>query len=117
MYQIIIGTILAFLAVAGLAYIGQSIRGLFFMPTQNRVSFIITSRGHDESIEFLIRSLVFKVRGLHARISPVILIVDEGMDSETINICEKLSHEYDCLRVVKSPELAAVLQGEGGLTS
>jgi hypothetical protein len=117
MLQIIVGTIIAFLSVAGIAELVRCVQEFFLMTPQDRITFMVASRGHDEKIEYILRSLIFKTRSLHLKVSPIIIVVDEGMDAETKAICEKLSGEYGSIRICASQELAAMFCGEKGLTS
>ena len=110
MLQIVIGTIIAFLAVAGIAEIASCVQELLYMPPQEKITFLVTSRGHDDKIEYVVRSLIFKARAFHSKMTPVIIIVNEGMDEETMAICEKLSDVFDCLHVCTSQEVIGMLQ-------
>lgn len=110
MLQIIIGTIIAFLSVAGIAEIASCIQEYLYMPAQEKITFLVTSRGHDDKIEYVIRSLLFKAGKFHFKVTPVILVVNEGMDAETMAICEKLSDEFGCIHICTSQEVASLLK-------
>lgn len=107
MLQIVIGTVIAFLAIAGVAEIAHNIREFFFMPREN-ITMMIKSSGHDEKIEYLVRSLVLKAQGFQ-KASPVIIIVDEGMDEETRQICERLAGEYPFINICVPNEIASLV--------
>jgi hypothetical protein len=115
MLQIILGTIIAFLSVVGIFELGRYALEYFYMPPQDRITLIVVSRGHDEKIEYLLRSLIFKSRGIHIKLLPTILVINQGMDSETMAICERLSDEYGCINICNSKELATLLCPENGL--
>ena len=104
MLQIVIGTVIAFLAIAGVAEIAHNIQEFFFMPRE-KVTMMVKTSGHDERIEYLVRSLVSRAQGFQ-KASPVIIIVDEGMDEETKRICEKLSGEFPYISICAPNELA-----------
>jgi len=113
MLQIIAGTILAFFAIVGAAEMFRSLCAFFLKPRENKFTFIITSRGKDEQIEYIIRSLVFKAGFLNAVCkSPCIIIIDQGMDDETKKICEILNNEMGCIKVCQSKELATILKND-----
>jgi hypothetical protein len=115
MLQIIMGTIIAFLSLAGLLELGRYVLEFFYMPSQDRITLIVASRGHDEKIEYLLRSLIFKSRSIHIKLLPTILVINQGMDSETMAICEKLSDKYGCISICDSQELVRLLCPENGL--
>jgi cellulose synthase/poly-beta-1,6-N-acetylglucosamine synthase-like glycosyltransferase len=109
------GTVIAFLSVAGLLELGRYVLEFIYMPSQDRITLIVSSKGHDEKIEYLLRSLLFKAHGFHLKILPIIIVVDEGMDEETKAICEKLSGEYGCINICASQELPVLLCPEDNL--
>jgi cellulose synthase/poly-beta-1,6-N-acetylglucosamine synthase-like glycosyltransferase len=112
MMQIVIGTIIAFLSVAGIAELARGVKDFFYLPAREKITFMVSSRGHDERIEYVLRSLVLKARELSLKMLPVIIVVDEGMDEETKLICEKLSVEYGCIQIYPPKVLAKMLCGE-----
>jgi hypothetical protein len=113
MLQIIAGTILAFFAIVGAAELFRSLCSFLLKPSTNKFSFLITSRGKDEQMEYVIRSLVFKAGLLNVVCkTPCIIIIDQGMDEETKKISDILSNEMGCIKVCKSKELATILKND-----
>ena len=112
MLEIIIGTALAFFCIVGIAEICHSVKEHFLLPSEEKIAFVITLRGHNERIEYLVRSLVFKGNELPTRSAPSILLIDDGMDEETRRICDILARELGCVKICKSCEVP-VLIGEG----
>ena len=111
MLEIIIGTFFALLAIIGIVEIWRAAQGAFLMPRDARTTFMIVSEGHDEEIEYHVRSLMFKASELGLK-SPLVVIVDMGMDDETISICRMLERESSCVRICKSQELPGLIGGE-----
>jgi hypothetical protein len=110
MLQIIAGTLLAFFAIVGAAEMFRSLCAFLLRPHGNKVTFLVASRGNDEQIEYIIRSLVFKADILNKVCkSPCIVIIDQGMSDETKKICDILSKELGCIEVCKSNELGSLL--------
>lgn len=110
MLQIVAGTILAFLAIIGAAEMFHSLCRFFLKPKGGKVTFLVTSRGNDEQIEYIIRSLILKAGIVNAvSNNPCIVIIDQGMSEETKKICNILSKEMGCIKVCKSNELITFL--------
>ena len=115
MLQIIIGTVIAFLSLAGILELGRCVLEFFYSQPQDKITLIIHSRGHDGRIEYLLRSMIFKSRGEGLKALPVIIVVDDGMDEETRAICRKLSEEYGYIHICGKHDLPVLLDPEDGL--
>jgi hypothetical protein len=105
MLEIIVGTALAFLAIVGAAEIAVHIRNSFFEKIPDGVTEVVTVRGHDESVEYRLRSLNASERPGILPSRTRIVVVDEGMDAETAAICGKLADEYGNITVCAPGEL------------
>lgn len=103
--QFLTEMLIVLLAAVGIIEVWQRTRRYFFMLPQDRVSFIVRSRGHDEKIEYIIRSLLVKAGELKVGASPAIFIVDDGMDEETRKICEHLADRFACIDICEPKEL------------
>lgn len=110
MLQIISGTLLAFFAIIGASELLRAAGDFLLKPKKGRVTFIVTPRGHDEQIEYMIRSVVYKAGAFSsASTKPLVIVIDNGMDEETKKICEILSGELGCVEICKTNELPVVL--------
>lgn len=109
MLEIIVGTALAFLAVVGAAEVAVHIRNEFFDKMPCGVTAVLTARGHDESVEYRLRSLLTASYTGGKSEEAHIIVVDEGMDEETAAICEKLAAEHGNISVCAPEELAEKL--------
>jgi hypothetical protein len=106
MLQIVAGTMLAFFAIVGAAEMFRSLCTFLLRPQENKIAFLVASRGNDEQIEYIIRSLVFKAGFLNTVCkTPYIVIIDQGMNDESKKICDILSKEMGCINICKSNEL------------
>jgi hypothetical protein len=113
MLQIIAGTMLAFFAIVGAAEMFRSLCSFLLKPKENKFTFLVTSRGKDEQIEYIIRSLVFKAGLLNVVCkTPCIIIIDQGMDEETKRICDILNKEMGCIKVCSLNELTTILKND-----
>jgi len=112
MLDIFIGMAICMFAVIGLTEIWHGVGSFFLMFPQDRTTFIVSSRGHDEKIEYLIRSLAFRAKEMQLKFYSVILVVDDGMDTQTKEICRILSSELECVEICGSEELSALLCGD-----
>jgi hypothetical protein len=110
MLQIVAGTLLAFFAIVGAAEMFRSLCTFLLRPQENKIAFLVASRGNDEQIEYIMRSLVFRAGVLNAVCkTPCIVIIDQGMNDETKKICDILSKEMGCIEICKSNELTTIL--------
>ena len=111
MFEIVIGTVIAFLAITGVVELCRNVQQYFLGMPEKRVVFTIAAKGRDENIEYVIRSIFFNAREQHYKL-PDIIVVDDGMDSETREICEKLAYDLGCVRICRKHELAREICGQ-----
>ncbi len=104
MFQIVMGTVIAFLAVAGLVEIAVRVQEAVLRVPAGRVVFMVPVKGSDQSIEYIVRAVFYHARA-HHRALPDIIVLDEGMDAETRAVCEKLADELGCVRILRRQEL------------
>lgn len=112
MAEIIAGVLVSFFAVVGFAEVLRCAKKYFLEPAEKRAAFVVTCAGHDEQIEYCVRSLANRVSELPCRADGLIVIVDAGMDDETRDICMRLSRDIDGVTVCKTGELAYIFGGE-----
>ncbi len=66
-------------------------------------TFFIPVKDHMENIEFIIRSMMFRLRFLHPFLNFKIILIDFGMDDETKIICHNLCKiYYGKIKIVKN---------------
>lgn len=112
MAYLIPAALLCFFAVVGVAEIAKSIKKRMLTPCFKNPAFIITCSGHDEQIEYSVRSLVSQADELCPCGRRLIILLDEGMDEETRSICKFLEHDIAGVTVCKRPELLHLFGGE-----
>lgn len=112
MPEIIAGVIISFFAIIGLAETARGIKRYFLSPRQEKAAFVFSCKGHEEQIEYYVRSLANQANELRFSGEPLIIIIDAGMDAETLGICEKLETEINGLTVCKTGELPLIFGGE-----
>jgi hypothetical protein len=112
MPEIIVGVLLSFFAVVGMAEIGRCIKKYLLSPAVKRAAVVVTCAGHDEQIEYCVRSLANKANELSLGGDRLIIVVDAGMDNETRAICDKLESDIDGVTVCKTGELPRIFGGE-----
>jgi hypothetical protein len=112
MPEIIAGVLLSFFAVVGIAEVGRCIRKYLLEPAVKRAAFVVTCAGHDEQIEYCVRSLENQANELRLGGDRLIIVIDAGMDAETRAICEKLEHDISGVTVCKTSELPYIFDGE-----
>jgi hypothetical protein len=105
MPEIIAGVILSFFAVVGIAETGRCIKKYMLASVGEKTAFVVTCAGHDEQIEYCVRSLVNQANELCVGGDRPIIVVDAGMDDETRAICERLECDIDGVTVCKIDEL------------
>lgn len=111
MFQIVVGTVIAFFAVVGVAEICLSLREAIMRVPTGRVVFMVPVQSGDESVEYVVRAIFYHARTRH-RALPDIVVLDEGMDAETRAVCQKLAEELGCVRICRRQELPERLCGE-----
>lgn len=109
----IAGLIVAFFAVIGITEFIRSGLRYFLSPPQDRVTYIVRVRGRDERVEYIVRSLACVAREQCAAGSPVIVLIDEDMDTQTRAVCDVLAGELGCVRICKTHELPQVMAAGG----
>jgi hypothetical protein len=112
MFEILLGTVFAFFSIVGIAEICRSIKEHFLTTSGENIAFVISLRGHNDRIEYLVRSLVFRGGELRTRRAPAVLLVDDGMDEETRRICDILARELNCVHICKSGEVPVLIARE-----
>jgi hypothetical protein len=112
MPEIIAGVLLTFFAVVGVAETWRCIKKYLLAPAGKRAAFVVTCAGHDEQIEYYVRSLANQANEMSLGGSRQIIVVDAGMDDETYAICEKLENDIDGLTICKTGELSHIFGGE-----
>lgn len=114
MLNIIIQSIICFLALYGIIQMGLNIYDAiqnFRIPKKEDVFIIVTVKNQQDTVEGLIRSLVWKsLNNEHGGIIPNILVVDMGSTDETLEILERLHTEYDFIQVTDSKGYLKVLE-------
>ena len=113
MTEIIMGTLVAFFVIIGVTEFFHTMGDFLFKPPSGRVRFFVTSCGHDEQLEYMIRSVAHRAPSfLPADRKPLIIVVDNGMDEETKKICSLLSEELGCVEICRSEELPDKFRGD-----
>ena len=109
MPEIIAGVLLSFFAVIGIAETGYWLKKYLLTPLIKKTAFVVTCSGHDEQIEYCVRSLANQASEFCRAGEKLIVIVDAGMDDETRGICEKLEHDIEGVTVCKTGDLNHVI--------
>lgn len=112
MPEIIAGVILSFFAVVGIAETGRCIKKYMLAAVGEKAAFVVTCSGHDEQIEYCVRSLVNQANDLRLGGDRLIIVVDAGMDDETREICERLENDIEGVTVCKIDELQYMFSGQ-----
>lgn len=112
MPELIAGMLLSFFAIVGVVEIGRWIKNYMLAPCAKSPVLIVTCSGHDEQIEYCIRSIANQANEICRCGKRFIIVVDEGMDEETRSICERLKHDIDGLTVCRRTDLLRILDPE-----
>jgi hypothetical protein len=111
MPEIIAGVLISFFAVIGITEAGRLIKKYLLAPVGKRAAFVVTCAGHDEQIEYYVRSLANQANDLNLGGDRLIVVVDAGMDTETRAICEKLANDIEGVTICTTGELARIFGG------
>ncbi|MCG8502597.1 MAG: glycosyltransferase [Firmicutes bacterium] len=114
MLNVLIQSLICFFAVYGVIqmvlYIYNGLHNVCFDKSED-VYIIVTVKNQQDTIEGIIRSLVWKsLNNKQGGIIPNILIVDMGSTDETVKILERLHGEYDFIQVTDSEGYTKILE-------
>ncbi|ADU27987.1 hypothetical protein [Ethanoligenens harbinense] len=112
MFQLIAGITIAFFTVIGITEVFRCGLRYLLTPPEDRVTYVVRVHGRDEGVEYIVRALAFAAREQCARNVPVIILIDDDMDTQTRQICDVLAGELGCVRVCKSQEIPRVINAE-----
>lgn len=107
MHHIICYVFFAFFIILGICDIIVFSISKLFKSSDSKLfyTFFVPIKGHKENIEFIIRSMMFKLRFLHSLFNFKIIIIDCGMESETKTICQNLCKIYGSkISIVKNQD-------------
>lgn len=108
MPEIIAGALITFLAIFGASELIFKLKNQLMMSKMKNTAIVVACEGHDEEIEYQLKSLATRSEYLKHSGGRVIIIVDRGMDEETRTICEKLKNDIDGIEVCKASDLPDV---------
>ena len=96
MHHIICHVLFGFFIILGICDVIIFLMSKIFKSSKLKktYTFFIPVKDHMENIEFIIRSMMFKLRFLHPFLNFKIILIDNGMDSETKIICHNLCKIY-----------------------
>lgn len=109
---IIAGVLISFFAIVGLAEVGRGVMKYLLTPKPGNGAIIVTCKGHDEQIEYYLRSLANQADEYRFLNRPHIIVIDAGMDDETRSICESLARDIDGIAICKTNELPMIVSSE-----
>lgn len=108
MPEIIVGALITFLAIFGASELIFKIKNQLMMSKIKNTAIVVACEGHNEEIEYELKSLAVRSEYLKHSGGRVIIIVDRGMDDETRAICKKLEKDIDGVEVCKVSDLPTV---------
>lgn len=114
MLDILMQSLICFFAIYGIIQMVMNIytwlHNMHFKKNDD-VYIIVTVKNQQETIEGIIRSIVWKsLNNIHGGIVPNILVVDMGSTDETPRILDRLHLEYDFIQVTDSEGYAKMLE-------
>ncbi|MDK2799527.1 MAG: hypothetical protein PWP27_1905 [Clostridiales bacterium] len=115
MVEIIFQSLICFFAVYGVIQMGIQIYDYLYNfqsnNKKNDVYIIITVKNQQDTIEGIIRSVVWKsLNNNHGGIVPNILVVDMGSTDDTLKILDKLCMEYDFIEIADKEEYIKIME-------
>ena len=110
MPEIIAGAIITFLAIFGAVELLSRLKRKLLKSAVKGTAIVVAASGHDEEIEYSVRSLVSQADDLETGGERFIVVVDNGMDEETRKICEKIKSDFCGVEVCKMSELSQVFE-------
>ena len=101
MKDLLINMVITFFVGVGLLALIQHIYVFFLNTGRKKVSGIsisVTVDSGSPNIEYIIKSLAYQTSSIKTQKgAPEIIIIDNGMDDSTKNICQKLQKDYETI--------------------
>lgn len=105
MAQTISAIILLILTLLGIVYcIRLCILAMLTPPKELKMSLVIPVSGHIENIEYIVRCAIERKRWYVGRDRMEIILLDCGMDDDTIKLCNEACKEYGYIKIQR-PEM------------
>ena len=105
---------ICFFVIYGMIQMGFNVYNAISNVNSNKqddVYIIITVKNQQDTIEGIIRSVVWKsLNNAHGGLVPKILVVDMGSTDETPQILSRLHDEYSFIQVTDSEEYVKILE-------
>ena len=98
MAQAIFFTVIAFLAVVGLADLIRAFSTWILSGgRQQYIISVVLCKGHEEDVEYMVKSIYAQLKQHHPCKSCRINLADDGVDEETKKVFQLLSKELECI--------------------
>lgn len=111
MTEAILFAVLAVLSVIGIADLIRILTDKILGGAKKQYLLsVIPCKGHEEEIEYLVRSTYSWLSSRCSGGACCILLVDCGMDEETREICGLICEQLDCVELCEESELDHVLK-------
>lgn len=97
-------------AVIGIAEILRTVAMCILSPkNEDKMIIIVPIKGHREDVEMLLRGASYKAKFCNVRKTPKLIILDCGMDDETLDICRVYCKEFNSEIRYYKDEMESVL--------
>lgn len=101
------GAVLLLIAAMGIYDIISNAKYSVKINSKNAGIFtILEFSGSDNSVEYLIKETIKKYKWCNYVKYLYIIVVDNGMDTDTLNLCEKIIDQYDYISICRKDNLA-----------
>ncbi len=110
--QILISAVICFFAVFGFIQLILRIKDTFFSGNgADNYAIVVTVKNQQDSVEGIIRAVVWNcLHNLGGKTVPQIIAVDLGSDDDTYKILQRLSDEYDFIKVTNKEEYIRIME-------
>lgn len=113
MLDLVCRVLVAFLAIVGLTEVCRFLILWLLQPRKaGRMVVLLAVQGHDEEMEYRLKSVAEKMKWMNGTENKEIVCVDCGMDEETKTICEKICERNSFIYFCSNRELPQILEHE-----
>lgn len=111
MLHIVFGIVCSILIILGLVEVVRIVTLMVIDSKKDKdATIIVPVSGHNEKIEFILRSIIMKAKWEEEYKNSKIMCVDCAMDDETRKICDMLCKDYEFLEVYNMSDFEKFLE-------
>jgi len=113
MLEILVWLVFSGFAFIGVAAVVRSIEDrILSSRTKRNITCVYPIKGHADDAEEIIQAYHNRVHWDHPSCGSLLIVLDMGLDEDTLALCRKLCEQYGEMMLCSPEELDAVLQSK-----